>query len=80
MFSSNVVFEEFFVQYESSSFALDESLFDSWWVARGKMRVLKGFSRLEVCLIQEIAFVHNCFQKCSLGTCPEISAVNLIVG
>ena len=38
------------------------------------MRVLKGFSRLEMCfniqygmMMEEIAFVYNCIQKCSLG-------------
>ena len=49
------------------------------------MRVLKGFSRLEMCLniqygmtMESIAFVCNCIQKCSSAF--EISAVNLIVG
>ena len=48
-----------------------------WWVARGKMRVLKGFSRLEMC-----------FKRLSLYTTVsrnvvsafEILAVTLIVG
>ena len=65
-FSSNVVLEELVRK--------NESFFDTWWVARGKMSILKGFSWLEVCfyiqggLISEsFSFVHNCIQKCSFS-------------
>ena len=65
MFSSKVVLEEL-VRRSLNGFALHESFFDTWWVAGGKMSVLKGFSRLEVCfyiqnglILKAFAFVYN---------------------
>ena len=66
MFSSNVGLEEL-VRRTLQGFALDhESFFDTWWMAGGKMSVLKGFSRLEVwfyihngLILKAFAFVYN---------------------
>ena len=65
MFSSNVALEEV-VRRSLKGFALHESFFDTWWVAGGKMSVLKGFSLLELCfyiqnelILKAFAFVYN---------------------
>ena len=68
-------FEEFVRRSLMASPSVNKSFFDSWWVDRGKMRVLtKGFSRLEMCfniqygmVMESIAFVYNFIQKCSLS-------------
>ena len=65
----------FFEEFVRRSLMASPSVFDSWWVDRGKMRVLtKGFSRLEMCfniqygmVMESIAFVYNFIQKCSLS-------------
>ena len=66
MFSSKVVLVEL-VRRSLKGFAVHESFFDTWRVAgAGKVSVLKGFSRLEVCfylqnglILKAFAFVYN---------------------
>ena len=58
---------------ESKGFSFNKTFFNAWWVARGKMCVLKGFSRLVMCSDVKDRFVSESFSS-------EISAVNLIVG
>ena len=45
---SNVFFEEFFLIYQSYFFVFNETSFYPWRVERGKVYILKGFSRLIV--------------------------------
>ena len=61
-------------------------LFTPWGVARGKMRILQGFSRLivgfdvqDVFLCESPSFENCCFKERFISL-SDISAVNFIVG
>ena len=67
----------------SYSFTCDKTSFNTWWVTRGKMGILKGFSRFV--LISRIDSLENLSPLCTtvsrnVISLSEISAVNLIVG
>ena len=57
---------------ESKGFSFNKTFFNAWWVARGKMCVLKGFSRLVMCsdvknrfVSESFSFRYDCVEKCN---------------
>ena len=79
------VFEEFVLSNLIAS-PLMKPLFTPWRVARGKMCILQGFSRLivgfdvqDVFLCESPSFENCCFKERFISL-SDISAVNFIVG
>ena len=66
---------------------LMKPLFTPWRVARGKMCILQGFSRLivgffdvqDIFLFESLSFENYCFKEIFISL-SDISAVNFIVG
>ena len=56
---------------KSKDFTFNKTFFHAWWVARGEICVLKGFSRLVMCsdvkdrfVSESFSFGYDCVEKC----------------
>lgn len=70
---------------QSYCLALNETVFDAWWVARSEVCVLEGFGRLVVSVdVQDGVLCESFpFEHCGVEETvffSDISTVNLIVG